>query len=434
VSDGIDSASCSSNLLIPYTTIRHSWTFGDGNSSSDYSPSHGFLYYGNYTVTLDAENDAGDSASYSATVRVTGDIGETCPIDMKYYSGPTFEDSDFEALLHGANIISGGSKISFMHGGGIIRAYTPSGGTAGRKWEHFYAKAEFITCRFDPTGIASTYVAQIGMSLYDASMAPLTHDDNDDFLGIYVGYGGGKNRLWCRNHANVTYQDLNDSVGTTSSYAYCEIFVGNALGSEIYDSVTVNMFWGPLLYTKTWSNVKVNDNDYLVIGSRSGYYFAEVTSIYYQVPTEQSQSKLTDCRGFALCDFSASPISGYNPLEVTFSDSSISANTITAWNWDFGDGYNSEEQNPVHVYSNPGTYLVSLTITAGSEDFGPANETIYAYLIYSRSNFGVFLVPITSRSAKLLGDIRVSIDSGLSITKFLSEDSFEDVVDGGWPL
>ncbi len=35
------------------------------------------------------------------------------------------------------------------------------------------------------------------------------------------------------------------------------------------------------------------------------------------------------------------------------------------WEWDFGDGQTSTEQNPSHYYSNPGTYDVHLKITAG---------------------------------------------------------------------
>ncbi|RLF26641.1 MAG: hypothetical protein DRN01_04295 [Thermoplasmata archaeon] len=34
-----------------------------------------------------------------------------------------------------------------------------------------------------------------------------------------------------------------------------------------------------------------------------------------------------------------------------------------SWHWDFGDGVTSEEQNPVHSYTNEGTYTVVLTVT-----------------------------------------------------------------------
>ena len=36
---------------------------------------------------------------------------------------------------------------------------------------------------------------------------------------------------------------------------------------------------------------------------------------------------------------------------------------IVSWEWDFGDGEASKEQNPQHTYGQPGTYEVSLTVT-----------------------------------------------------------------------
>ncbi len=48
-------------------------------------------------------------------------------------------------------------------------------------------------------------------------------------------------------------------------------------------------------------------------------------------------------------------------LKVVFKDTSKKSPTI--WLWDFGDGNNSAEQNPVHVYANPGTNNVILTVS-----------------------------------------------------------------------
>ncbi|NOZ93608.1 MAG: PKD domain-containing protein [Acidobacteria bacterium] len=35
----------------------------------------------------------------------------------------------------------------------------------------------------------------------------------------------------------------------------------------------------------------------------------------------------------------------------------------STWNWDFGDGTTSTEENPVHTYAHPGTYRVTLKVT-----------------------------------------------------------------------
>ncbi|MBK6952182.1 MAG: PKD domain-containing protein [Crocinitomicaceae bacterium] len=65
-------------------------------------------------------------------------------------------------------------------------------------------------------------------------------------------------------------------------------------------------------------------------------------------------------------DFAWGPdlTSGCQPLIVTFSDSSTVLNgSITNWEWSFGDSIYSFAQNPVHVYTEPGNYYVSLWVT-----------------------------------------------------------------------
>jgi PKD repeat protein len=51
-------------------------------------------------------------------------------------------------------------------------------------------------------------------------------------------------------------------------------------------------------------------------------------------------------------------ISETNFLEVIFTNFSQNA---TSYSWNFGDGNTSTEENPTHVYSNPGNYTVVLT-------------------------------------------------------------------------
>ncbi len=52
-----------------------------------------------------------------------------------------------------------------------------------------------------------------------------------------------------------------------------------------------------------------------------------------------------------------------NPLKVIFRDISIGS-TIKGWEWDFGDGYSSEIQDPEHIYADPGNYIVTLTVSS----------------------------------------------------------------------
>ena len=45
--------------------------------------------------------------------------------------------------------------------------------------------------------------------------------------------------------------------------------------------------------------------------------------------------------------------------DVVFTD--LSQGKIIVWNWDFGDGNQSSEQNPIHQYQEKGIYTVTLT-------------------------------------------------------------------------
>jgi PKD repeat protein/plastocyanin len=50
----------------------------------------------------------------------------------------------------------------------------------------------------------------------------------------------------------------------------------------------------------------------------------------------------------------------FQTLEVNFTD--VSSGTPDSWQWDFGDGEISNEQNPQHVYLNEGVYEVCLIV------------------------------------------------------------------------
>ncbi len=59
-------------------------------------------------------------------------------------------------------------------------------------------------------------------------------------------------------------------------------------------------------------------------------------------------------------DFTANPRTGTPPLKVQFTD--LSSGSPAVWNWTFGDGSVSHEQNPVHVFTGIGRYTVTLEV------------------------------------------------------------------------
>jgi parallel beta-helix repeat protein len=60
--------------------------------------------------------------------------------------------------------------------------------------------------------------------------------------------------------------------------------------------------------------------------------------------------------------FTADRTYGTPPLTVQFQDTTTGS--PVRWNWTFGDGTQSAEQNPVHVYTGVGRYTVTLEVTS----------------------------------------------------------------------
>jgi PKD repeat protein len=74
--------------------------------------------------------------------------------------------------------------------------------------------------------------------------------------------------------------------------------------------------------------------------------------------------------------FTANPTSGQAPLTVQFTDQS--SGTITAWDWNFGDGSaHSSVQNPSHTYSSAGDFTATLTVTGSGGATSSASLTIH---------------------------------------------------------
>jgi PKD repeat protein len=76
-------------------------------------------------------------------------------------------------------------------------------------------------------------------------------------------------------------------------------------------------------------------------------------------------------------NISANLVNGEVPLEVQFTGSGTDSDgSIASYGWDFGDGTSSSEQNPSHVYQNPGIYIVVLKVTDNDGAKGTASVTI----------------------------------------------------------
>jgi PKD repeat protein len=159
------------------------------------------------------------------------------------------------------------------------------------------------------------------------------------------------------NTNNKIYVNLPDNTNLTSLIATFEIIEGSVakVNSVIQSSgVTANDFTNPVVYSVSTS------------GGSTQNWEISVNSNTVNGP---------------IAEFSADATTVDEGTDVTFTD--LSTNTPTSWNWTFGDGGTSTEQNPVHTYTTAGTYTVALAV---ANNDGSDTETKDAYIIVNSSN------------------------------------------------
>ena len=120
----------------------------------------------------------------------------------------------------------------------------------------------------------------------------------------------------------------------------------------------------PYTYSWTGPNGFQNNSSYLS-GLNPGTYTLNISDQNNCI-LENNQIIIEEIVG-PICQFSASsyefmlsndPVNFY---DNSYTDPNYSID-LTSWEWDFGDGVMSNEQNPSHVYNYPGLYYVWLTI------------------------------------------------------------------------
>ncbi|MFA5378982.1 MAG: PKD domain-containing protein [Dehalococcoidia bacterium] len=140
------------------------------------------------------------------------------------------------------------------------------------------------------------------------------------------------------------------------------------------------------IFANSTSKIKI----YLAASGTSGCVVATASAYIYDIYINSVLQNITVSEG-PDSDFVATPLSGINPLTVSFMD--LSSGAPTTWDWSFGDGTTSTEQNPSHSYTTAGNYTVSLTV---------ANE--YGSSTTSKGNFisvegGAYTYPVTITDA-----------------------------------
>lgn len=222
----------------------------------------------------------------------------------------------------------------------------------------------------------------VRVSVYSVLPVQLSGDTicNGDIGNISVN--GGNSWLWSNGNTNS-----NVSVSPTQTTTYY-VTVTDSNNCQIFDSTQVVVYdypqlslqktdahcgqsdgsiqsfvsGGSGLYTYNWSPVSSTNPDLNNIPA--GNYTLSVSDNGCETVASIT---VVDIPG-PQAAFSVNPTIAEAEQLVYFTDHSIGA---TSWQWDFGDGNGSAQQNPTHTYPNPGFYDVYLTVT---DDYGCEDE------------------------------------------------------------
>ena len=179
------------------------------------------------------------------------------------------------------------------------------------------------------------------------------------------------------------------AISSTNPEKLWVVFSGFYAGQKVYMSENGGNLW--VNVSDSLPNVPANcivyennTNDALYVGTDIGVYYRNDSMSYwmefddglpnvivYELEIQYSAMKIraaTFGRGLWESDLYANPIAPVSNFQFTNASScngminfeDISLGIPAYWEWDFGDGFSSNEQNPIHVYSDTGTFTVQL--------------------------------------------------------------------------
>ncbi|MFA5414288.1 MAG: PKD domain-containing protein [Methanoregula sp.] len=368
------------------------WDFGDGQTSTDASPSHTYATAGIYTVNLTATNTGGSNSTVMKNhVTVTG--------VMPGYTGIFVSAANDEGIrwdYHQNNTLyvnQNGGGVNAVHiavdPADAVGTVTESRNTSGTFWVtdsggRGYQDEVVLLLAVNGT-IPDDFAVRIKTSGY-TWIPNATTTGTAPPVGAYTYQPVALNQNFSKSDFVYGPQSWRPQ-GNPSAYP---VFMNESMSDP------VNQF--QLAFIDTRAGVLGSHNaNYATLtdhGSvRVDYTFTNLSNNYAAFnlyawninPKANSEGMgwtngglITDSyhSGYSVngipaattpvASFTGAPTSGTAPLAVMFNDTS--SNSPTSWYWDFGDSTNATTQNVTHTFMTAGNYTVNLTATnsAGS--------------------------------------------------------------------
>ncbi len=312
------------------------WDFGDGESSTDENPVHAYAAGGTYEVTLTATGAAGSAARSESITLVdpntagqflTGTAGKTWILDREDIAlgiGPGPGDNSWWSF-GGVTPLSERPCI-------LDDEYTFN---ADGTWEKNTMGTVFVDS--DANG------GWLGVSFETC------YDESDE--GLFTGPNGEDLSAYA-NGGDYTF-DFNTAQNSITIDGF-GAYIGLAQKTEAGDNyIPVSSKTYQILNMETGD---ISDRMEVAIVGLDGSFAWNFYLVSYHDPADIPPVP------------ASAPAASFTFVKegntVEFTNTSANA---TTYNWDFGDGNFSTDENPVHTYAGDGEYTVILT--ASDDDF-----------------------------------------------------------------
>lgn len=314
------------------------WDFGDGMNSTDQNPIHIFnaspgSLFGYYTVNLTVTDDVGRNSSSTENINVKKAIYPDFIGDPTSGTAPlnvTFTDLTPDANLALSNT-----------------------------WDFGDGESSQNSDQPFPTTLSHEYTSpgsyNVTLTYYVTGMArPLVATANNIIRPNSVWYSD--------NYATTKtfYINVNSSQPPVADFS-ANVTTGKEPLTVSFNDTSTGF---PTSWNWTFGDSGTSsDQNPIHTYQNAGNYTVSLT-----VANSDGTNATTKVdyitvllRNPPVANFTANVTTGTAPLAVAFTDNST--NNPTGWNWTFGDGDSSDQQNPAYIYSEPGNYSVNLQVT-----------------------------------------------------------------------
>ncbi len=374
------------------TPTRWFWSFGDGGVSEESDPTHAYTIDGVYTVTLTVTNADGSHsitrANYITSLKSvappvagfvsTGATGSN-PLSVKFVDASTNSPTSWVWSFGdgGSSIEQNPTHVYTTKGAfTVTMTATNSGGS------NTVTKDAYVTVSQDSVAPTASFVATTTSGLTPLTVKFVDTSINGPTSWVWTFGDGNSEFVQNPTHTYTTEGTYTVTLTATNSIGSSTATKLDYISAELDEpiaSFTADVTSGtaPLIVqfndtsknaptTWTWNfgdDTTSNVRDPLHKFTSAGSY-SIILAVRNSVGSNTTSiSKYINVSALTApeASFSAAPTSGLEPLTVRFTDTTI--NFPTAWQWTFGDGTSSSEQNPSHTYQGSGTYTVVLTAT-----------------------------------------------------------------------